>query len=52
MGLLSIAAAAAGIAKFLFFLFLVACLMFLVIGISEGSVDSSKIKSGLGEDGT
>ena len=51
-GFTGIAAAAAGIAKFLFFLFLVACLMFLVIGISEGSVDSSKIKSGLGEDGT
>jgi uncharacterized membrane protein YtjA (UPF0391 family) len=35
-GFTSIAAAAAGIAKFLFFLFLVACLIFFVIGISAG----------------
>ncbi len=31
-----IAAAAAGITKFLFFLFLVVCLIFFVIGISAG----------------
>ena len=36
LGFTGIAAAAAGIAKFLFFLFLVACLMFFVIGISAG----------------
>ena len=35
-GFTGIAAAATGIAKFLFFLFLVACLLFFVIGISEG----------------
>jgi len=33
-GFTGIAAAAAGIAEFLFFLFLVTCLMFFVIGIS------------------
>jgi uncharacterized membrane protein YtjA (UPF0391 family) len=33
-GFTGIAAAAAGIPKFLFFLFLVACLIFFVIGIS------------------
>jgi uncharacterized membrane protein YtjA (UPF0391 family) len=31
-----IAAAAAGIAKFLFFLFLVICLIFFIMGISAG----------------
>ena len=35
-GFTGIASAAAGIAKFLFFLFLVICLIFLVIGISVG----------------
>jgi uncharacterized membrane protein YtjA (UPF0391 family) len=35
-GFTGIASAAAGIAKFLFFLFLVACLIFFVIGISIG----------------
>ena len=35
-GFTGIAAAAAGIAKFLFFLFLVACLIFFLIGISAG----------------
>jgi len=35
-GFTGIAAAAAGIAKFLFFLFLVICLIFLTIGISAG----------------
>jgi uncharacterized membrane protein YtjA (UPF0391 family) len=35
-GFTGIAIAAAGIAKFLLFLFLVACLIFFVIGISAG----------------
>jgi len=35
-GFTGIAAAAAGIAKFLFLLFLVICLIFLIIGISAG----------------
>src|SRR5438445_8412559 len=35
-GFTGIASAAAGIAKFLFFLFLVICLIFLTIGISAG----------------
>jgi len=35
-GFTGIAAAAAGIAKFLFFLFFVVCLTFFVIGISAG----------------
>lgn len=35
-GFTGIASAAAGIAKFLFFLFLVICLIFFVIGISIG----------------
>ena len=35
-GFTGIAWAAAGIAKFLFFLFLVVCLIFFVIGISIG----------------
>jgi uncharacterized membrane protein YtjA (UPF0391 family) len=35
-GFTGIASAAAGIAKFLFFLFLVICLTFFVIGISIG----------------
>jgi uncharacterized membrane protein YtjA (UPF0391 family) len=35
-GFTGIATAAAGIAKFLFFLFLVVCLIFFVIGISIG----------------
>jgi len=35
-GFTGIGAAAAGVAKFLFVLFLVACLTFFVIGISEG----------------
>jgi uncharacterized membrane protein YtjA (UPF0391 family) len=35
-GFTGIATAAAGIAKFLFFLFLVICLIFFIIGISVG----------------
>jgi uncharacterized membrane protein YtjA (UPF0391 family) len=35
-GFTGIASAAAGIAKFLFFLFLVICLIFFIIGISIG----------------
>jgi len=35
-GFTGIAFAAAGIAKFLFFLFLVMCLIFFIIGISVG----------------
>ncbi len=35
-GFTGIPAAAAGIAKFLFFLFLVICLIFLIIGMSAG----------------
>jgi uncharacterized membrane protein YtjA (UPF0391 family) len=35
-GFTGIAAAAAGIAKFLFFLFLVMCLIFFIIGLSAG----------------
>ncbi len=35
-GFTGIAVAAAGIAKFLFFLFLVICLIFFIIGISAG----------------
>jgi len=35
-GFTGIASAAAGIAKFLFFLFLVMCLIFFIIGISVG----------------
>jgi uncharacterized membrane protein YtjA (UPF0391 family) len=35
-GFTGIAVAAAGIAKFLFFLFLVMCLIFFIIGISAG----------------
>ena len=35
-GFTGIASAAVGIAKFLFFLFLVICLIFFVIGISIG----------------
>ena len=35
-GFTGIASAAAGIAKFLFFLFLVICLIFFIIGISVG----------------
>ena len=35
-GFTGIASAAAGIAKFLFFLFLVICLIFFIIGISAG----------------
>ncbi|HWY50591.1 MAG TPA: DUF1328 family protein [Chthoniobacterales bacterium] len=35
-GFIGIASAAAGIAKFLFFLFLVICLIFFIIGISIG----------------
>jgi uncharacterized membrane protein YtjA (UPF0391 family) len=35
-GFTGIAVAAAGIAKFFFFLFLVICVVFLVIGISAG----------------
>ena len=35
-GFTGIASASAGITKFLFFLFLVICLIFLVIGISVG----------------
>jgi len=35
-GFTGIAAAAGGIAKFLFFLFLVICLIFSIIGISAG----------------
>ena len=36
LGFTGIAAAAAGIAKFLFGLFLVLCLIFFIIGISVG----------------
>jgi uncharacterized membrane protein YtjA (UPF0391 family) len=35
-GFTGIASAAAGIGKFLFFLFLVVCLIFFIIGISIG----------------
>lgn len=35
-GFTGIASAAAGIAKFVFFLFLVVCLIFFVVGISVG----------------
>lgn len=35
-GFTGIAVAAAGIAKFLFFLFLVICLMFFIFGLSAG----------------
>jgi len=35
-GFTGIAAAATGIAKFLFFLFLVMCLIFFIIGLSVG----------------
>jgi uncharacterized membrane protein YtjA (UPF0391 family) len=35
-GFTGIASAAAGIAKFLFFLFLVMCLIFFIIGVSVG----------------
>ena len=36
LGFTGIASAAAGIAKFLFFLFLVMCLIFFIIGMSVG----------------
>src|ERR1051325_6857690 len=46
-GFTGIAAAAAGIAKFLFFLFLVICLIFFIIGISIGKkVTLPKLSSG------
>ena len=35
-GFTGIAVAAAGIAKFLFFIFLVACLIFFIIGMTAG----------------
>ena len=35
-GFTGVAVAAAGIAKFLFFIFLVACLIFFIIGITAG----------------
>ncbi len=35
-GFTGIAVAAAGIAKFLFFLFLVMCLIFFIVGMSAG----------------